>query len=297
MKKRSKKTISFINFRAFFGICVMGLLTFYFTSCANLQFQSGWRDWDINIDGKSEDWVGSLTFVDKQNISLGVANDKDFLYICLAAEDQAVISRILRQGLILWFDPEGGKEKTFGIKYPVGRQGTQPGEREMMIPDNEVDRQKMRRAMMAISNELEILQESKVPIRTSIENLKGIEVSLKRSTGLIVYEVKIPLQENQDFPFAVGAEVGSEIGIGIEVPKMTMNMKRAPGGMGGRGGGMGGGGMGGRGGGMGGGGGGGGRGGGMSGGMGGRSGGMTGQRGNMQKGIKIWATVQLASTK
>lgn len=296
MKKRSKKTISFINFRAFFGICVMGLLTFYFTSCANLQFQSGWRDRDINIDGKSDDWVGSLTFVDKQNISLGVANDKDFLYICLAAEDQAVISRILRQGMILWFDPEGGKEKTFGIKYPVGRQRMQPGEREMMRPENEADLQKMRRAMMAISNELEILQESKIPIRTSIENLKGIEVFLKSSAGLIVYEVKIPLQENQDFPFAIGAEEGSEIGIGIEVPKMTMNMKRAPGGMGGRGGGMGGGGRGG-----GGGGGMGGRsgsgGGGMGGGMGGRSGGMTGQRANMQKGIKIWATVQLASTK
>lgn len=48
MKKRSKKTISFMNFRAFFVICVMGLLTFYFTSCANLQFQSGWRDRDIH---------------------------------------------------------------------------------------------------------------------------------------------------------------------------------------------------------------------------------------------------------
>ncbi len=286
-----------MNFRAFFVICVMGLLTFYFTSCANLHFQSGWRDRDIHIDGRSDDWVGSLTFVDKQNISLGVSNDADFLYICLAAEDQAVISRILRQGMILWFDPEGGKEKTFGIKYPIGRQGMQPGEGEMMRPENEVDLQKMRRAMMAISNELEILQESKVPIRTSIENLKGMQISLKRSTGLIVYEVKIPLQENQDFPFAVGAVEGSEIGIGIEVPKMTMNMKRAPGGMGGRGGNMGGGG---RGGGMGGGGRGGGMGGGggsMGGGMGGRSGGMTGQRANMQKGIKIWATVRLASTK
>lgn len=286
MKNKTKKTIYLLNFRIFFGICILGLLILYFTSCANLQFQSGWRDRDINIDGRSDDWVGSLTFVDKQNISLGVSNDTDFLYICLAAEDQAVISRILRQGLILWFDPEGGKEKTFGIRYPVGRQGMQPGEREMMIPDNEVDRQKMRRAMMAISNELEILQESKVPIRTSIENLKGMEISLKRSTGLIVYEVKIPLQENQGFPFAIGAEEGSEIGIGIEVPKMAMNMKRAPGGMGGRGGGMGGrGGMGG--GGMG----------GRGGSMGGRSGGMTGQRANMQRGIKIWATVQLASTK
>jgi hypothetical protein len=230
--------------------------------------------------------------MDKQNLFLGVRNDTDYLYVCLASEDQAVISRILRQGMILWFDPEGGKEKTFGIKYPVGRQGMQPGEGRMMRPDNEEDRQKMRRAMMAISNELEILQESKVPIRTSIENLKGIEVFLKRSTGLIVYEAKIPLQENQDFPFAIGAEEGSEIGIGIEVPKMTMNMNRAAGGMGGRGGGMGGGGMGGRGGGMGG------RGGGMGGGgMGGRGGGMGGQRANMQKGIKIWTTVHLASVK
>ncbi len=287
MKKKSKKAILILNQGTFFGICVLGLLALCLTSCTNLQFQSEWKDKNIRIDGRSDDWVGSLTFVDKQNISLGATNDTDFLYICLAAEDQAVISRILRQGMILWFDPEGGKEKTFGIKYPVGRQRMQPGEGEMMRPENEADLQKMRRAMMAISNELEILQDSRVPIRTSIDKLKGIKISLKRSTGLIVYELKVPLQKNPDLPFAIGAEEGSEIGIGIEVPTMAMNMKRAPGGMGGRGGGMGG-----RGGSMGGG--------SMSGrggSMGGRSSGMTGQRANMQRGLKIWATVQLASKK
>ncbi len=154
MKKICKKTISFVNFRSFFGICVLGLLTFYFTSCTTLQFQSGWRDREITVDGRSDDWIGSLTYMDKQNISLGL-----------------------------------------------------------------------------------------------------------------------------DFPFAIGAEEGSEIGIGIEIPKMTMTLNRAPGGMSGRGGSMGG------------------RGGSMGVSMGGRSGGMTGQRANMQKGIKIWATVLLASAK
>ncbi len=287
MKKKCKKTISFFNCRPFFGICVLGLLFLFFTSCANMQFQSGWRDEDIKIDGRSDDWVGNLTYVDNQNISLGVQNDADYLYVCMVAEDQIVISKLLRQGMILWFNSEGGKKKTFGIKYPVGRQGMQPGEGEMTRPNNEADRQKMRRTMMAISNELEILQESKVPILTSIENIKGIEVFLKRSTGLIVYEIKIPLQKTPELPFAIGAEEGSEIGVGIEVPKMTMNMNRAAGGMGGRGGGMGG-----RGGGMGGGGMG-----GRGGSMGGRPGGMTGQRANMQKGVKIWAAVQLASKK
>jgi len=252
-----------------------------------MQFQSGWRDKDIKIDGRSDDWVGSLRYVDKQNISLGVVNDSDYLYICLAAEDQALISRILRQGMILWFNPEGGKEKTVGIKYPIGRQMIPPEEREMKRPGSEAAPQKKRPTPMAISNELEILQDSKVPIRTSIENLKGIQISLKRSTGLIVYEVKIPLKKNQDIPFGIGAENSSEIGIGIEVPKMSMTMNRAAGGVSGRGGGMGG-----RGGGMGG------RGGSIGGGsMGGRGGGMTGQRANMQKGVKIWAVVQLASAK
>lgn len=280
MKNKTKKTNSFFKSRTLMGIFVLGLLLLHFSSCANIKFQSGWKDKDIRIDGRSDDWVGSLNYVDKQNISLGIQNDTDNLYVCLAAEDQAVINRILRQGMILWFDAEGGKEKTFGIKYPIGRQMMAPEEGEMNRPGSEAAPQKKRPTAMAISNKLEILQDRKVPITTFIENLKGIQISLKRSTGLIVYEVKIPLQKNQDLPFAIGAEEGTEIGIGIEVPKMSMTMNRAAGGMGGGDGSMGG-----RGGGMGGG----------DGSMGGR--GMTGQRANLQKGVKIWATVQLASSK
>jgi hypothetical protein len=196
--------------------------------------------------------------------------------------------------MILWFNTEGGKNKTLGIKYPIGRPMMSPEEREKMRTDMETAPQKKRPAAQALSNELEILQDSKVPIRTSINNLKGIQISLKRSTGLIVYEVKIPLQANPDLPFAIGTQQGSEIGIGIEIPKMSPTMNRASrsaggqsGGMGGRGGSTGGrgGSMGGRGGSMGG------------GGMGGRSGGMTGQQARMQRGVKIWATVQLSAAK
>ena len=267
----------------------MGLMVLFFTSCANLQFQSGWKDREINIDGRSDDWIGGLTYINRQNISLGIVNDADYLYVCLAAENAAVISSIFRQGMILWFNPESGKKKTFGIKYPVGRQMMQPEEQEMKRPGSEAAPQKRRPAAMAISNELEILQDERVPIRASIDTLKGIDLSLKRSPGLIVYEIKIPLQNSPDLPFAIGAEKGSEFTVGIEVPKMSLTMNRAAGSMGGRGSGTSrpGGSMGGRGGGM-----------SRPGGsMGGRSGGMTGQRANMQRGVKIWATVQLASEK
>lgn len=142
MKTKGKENTFTQNSKNFYLICVFVLLTFWLSSCANLQFKSGWKDKNIKIDGRSDDWVGSLTYVDKQNISLGVVNDTDYLYICLAAEDQALISRILRQGMILWFNPEGGKNKTFGINYPVGRQMMQPEEREMKRQGSEATPQK-----------------------------------------------------------------------------------------------------------------------------------------------------------
>ncbi len=280
MKKELKKKILYVNTRAIIGICFLGLIVLFFTSCASLELQSFWKDNDISIDGKSDDWMGHLMYVDKQNVSLGIQNDSDYLYACVVAEEQAVISSILRRGMILWFDPEGGKNKFFGIKYPKGREGIQQEDRENMRPGTKADPQNRRRELLTISNEVEILQERKVPIQRTTDNLKGIEVSLNRSTGLIVYEIKVPLRTDNERPFAINAQEGTEISIGIEVPKMTLTMNRPAGGMGG-------GGVGGRGGGMGGG--------GMTGGA--RGGGIGGQRGNMQKNIKIWATVQLATTK
>jgi len=282
VKKKDRLSIHSLNMSHNYWIFTLGLITLCFISCTNLQFQSGWKNQDINIDGKSDDWVGHLIFMDKQNVSLGIQNDSDYLYACVVAEDQAVISRILRQGMIVWFDPEGGKNKILGIKYPKGREGMQPEDREALRPGSKTDPQNKRPALLAVSHEVEILQNSKVPVQRTTDNLKGIEVFLNRSAGLIVYEIKVPLQTNNERPFAINAQEGAEIGIGIEVPKMTLTMNRPAGGMGGVG-------MGGRGGSIGG------RGGGMIGGT--PGGGMPDLRGNMQKNMKIWAAVQLASKK
>ena len=47
-------------------------------------------------------------------------NDGQFLYLVLSAGDPATRTQILRQGLILWFDPKGAEKKHFGLKFPVG---------------------------------------------------------------------------------------------------------------------------------------------------------------------------------
>ena len=107
-----------------------------------------------------------------------------------------------------------------------------------------------------------------------ITEAKGIEINVEFSSGMLVYELKVPLVQSQQHPYAIGAEAGSSVGIGLEVSKMKrQDMRREMSG------GRGGGGPTGR----------------MRGGAGGR--GMPGGRGRPQMGraLKIWAVVQLAS--
>jgi len=222
-----------------------------------------------------------MWYFEDENISVGLRNDESFFYMCMIAEDPIIRTQVMRQGFTVWFDAEGGDDKTFGIKFPVGMQAMgAPGkmnprgtrEREQ----SEADPERMERALGRLLAELEILGPGKdKQMRLKVEEAKGIDIVLDSSGGMLVYEIKVPLLPNEQHPYAVGAEAGDLIGIGLEIPKLDRSTMRKKMGDTGRGGGMPGGGrMGGRGGGM----------------------GMRGARGpQMPKGIKLWLTLQLAS--
>jgi hypothetical protein len=248
------------------GLSFLCLLILSAAGCQSLQLESIWRGDAINIDGKSDDWVGRMMFLDNPNMSLGIQNDENFIYICIIAEDPSIRNRINMSGMILWFDPAGRKNKSLGIKFPVGRGDLQMDPRERMTLDQERDPARVGQRFQPNLDEMEILQAGqKETLRLFLNNLKGIEVSLNSASGLLIYEAKIPLIDSPDFPFTIGAQNRSFIGVGLEVPKMDMNQR--PGGMGGRGG--------------------------LGGGMGGPGG--TGRpMANTQQAIKIWAAVQLA---
>src|SRR5690349_5106334 len=82
---------------------------------------SHWRDRDVVIDGDNGEWPGPLTPIEENHPVLTAAiNDGQFLYVLLSTADTTSRRQILRQGLIVWFDPSGGDKKHFGLKYPVG---------------------------------------------------------------------------------------------------------------------------------------------------------------------------------
>jgi hypothetical protein len=262
---------------------------------------SQWRDRELTIDGDSGDWPGPLRPIEENHPLMAAAmNDGQYLYLVLSTSDSTERRQILRQGLVVWFDPSGGEKKHFGVKYPVGvppeerpsrggggyrrgpgggggggRPAGDPGSGSSdpsrpTSPDQ-----------VEPTNRLEVYGPEKDDAHSFVtEMAPGITVKTGQAEGYLVYELKVPLAKTTDSPYAIETKPGALIGFGIETPKMERPSGEGQGGGGGFGGF--GGGMGGRGGG------------GMGRGGGGRGGGQHGQS-EQPKPLKNWATIQLAN--
>jgi hypothetical protein len=239
------------------------------------RFESHWRDRDVVIDGNHGDWAGALLQVDeKVPIAAAAVNDGQFLYVVLTTSDPARRAQILREGLVVWFDPGGGDSKHFGVKFPVGMRSEMGGRRSVRPDPAQSPDQ------VEPTNRLELFGPKKDDARSFVADMApGIAVKVGNVEGSLVYELKVPIQKTAELPYAIEAKPGALIGFGLETPKREAESGEEGGrrgGMGGRGRGMGGG----------------------PGGMGGMGGMGDGRRGDRgpepAKPLKVWATIQLA---
>ena len=276
MNSQTKTKGHSLNIKQSLIACAIAILVMCTVGCDEQELNSNWRDREIIIDAKSDEWLNTLYYFESEMLSIGFFNDENHLYVCMLAEHPMLQAQVVSQGFTLWFDPAGGKEKAFGIKFPIGMQGVREQMDFMRTQESELNREKMREAFEQSLTDLEILGPGGAKRRISVEEAKGIEIKVRNETGLFVYELRIPLQSDEEHPYAVGANAGASVGVGLEIPEIDKDeMKRAMedrmGGASGRpagGGGVGG----------------------MGGGMGRRG----AQRPKMPNGLDVWASLNLA---
>lgn len=210
-----------------------------------VRIDSRWRDRQITIDGDSGDWQGPLLPIDeKQPVSVAAVNDAQFLYVVLTASDQAARMQIMRDGLIVWFDPAGGDKKHFGIKFPVGMElgagrggfgrgrsrGDDPLSRPRSIGDEPGQDPGQRATGFEPANRLEVLGPKKDDAHSFVlDRAPGIEAKIAQVEGSLVYELKVPLAPTTEFPYAIEAKPGAAIGLGLETPKRDVPSRGGPG--------------------------------------------------------------------
>jgi hypothetical protein len=294
--------------RLWAGALLAGAALALVAGCGDIRLKSHWLDREIVVDGRLSEWEGLMTYVDQANIAFGLLNDDQNAYISLSTGDRINQSQILRRGLTVWLDGSGARQRTFGIRFPLGaRPHGGPGEgkgrgpiaeagpdssgsvdRESPPPDGgtslppdggassppdgwqppssggweppstgdpeplspgdweppssegaepdddsggqfppesrpsryrDSERDVLEESLTEVATELEIVSENGPGEPMKIAEVPGIEVAITRSMATLTYELKVPLHQDADHPYAIGAEPGSEIALGLESPE------------------------------------------------------------------------------
>ncbi len=214
------------------------------TSCRSpMELTSSWKQSDIVIDGNNMDWQGFTTVLSSHNGTIGVLHDNDFLYLCFTTTERQFHAQMVGFGFTVWFDPDGGNNKIFGIHFPLGFDG---GGRALMSQAEENTSQMLERFLDRIPPQLELLGPgADERHRVSVAQASGISVRLGRSQDALVYELKVPLKKSDQSPWALTIDPTKPLGIGLETSEpsrdrlQNQRAQAAParGGRGGRGGG------------------------------------------------------------
>ena len=107
--------------RIVFIFVILVLSCVFFSGCGRINLLSSWRRHEINIDGKYSDWEESTAYYNEEaKLVLNLVNDADYIYICLISRNRAIEAKMMESGFILWFDPDGGRNKVLGIHFPIG---------------------------------------------------------------------------------------------------------------------------------------------------------------------------------
>ena len=251
-------------------------LTLGSLGCSKTVMESQWREKDITVDGIATEWSGNLYELEDADLYVGFYNDESDLYLCLVPANETRERQFITQGFTLWLDPEGGKSKDWGIRFPLGLQGSRgtrqlpPGDtqtRERQSgptgsgPRQQMPIQDLRRQLTQQLTNVELLgSATDFPIRCPRDSLAGIDLNVSIHDDVVMYEIRLPFLADAANPYTLQAAPGTKIGVGFELtaPELANMMERTGrafpsmgggGKGGGRGGGRGGGGRGGGGGG------------------------------------------------
>ncbi len=186
---------------------------------------------DVIIDGKSTDWAQGLQTISKEEVFIGAKHDSEYLYIIFIPQNKNIARVILMNGFTVWFDPNGGTNKTLGVKFPIEPELNQIpfmiGREDKMNHKSQDDFDKHMATRLL---EYEVLGPEKFDRRRfQIGEDKNILIAIGLENQRLIYELKFPLTSSNK-NYGIDATKGW-IGIGFETGEPKRHEMGRPDGM------------------------------------------------------------------
>ena len=182
--------------------------------CMSLAMQSRWAEQGGEID--SDSWRRAILPLGERDASLAVQNDDKYLHVAFLTTDPGLRDRILNQGIFIWFDPNGGEARRFGVRYPVA-WGTLPASMDELPHSEDTLPGSPATGWGKAGEDMEIYTDGyKEYERMGKKDAGGIDVRVTQLSDTLLYQLRVPLREHVRGPYAVNAAPGDLIGVGIE---------------------------------------------------------------------------------
>lgn len=205
---------------SFFFIVLLG-------GCSSLpQFTSDRCTGTMHLVGDLHEWKNVSAYVDKNNlVAVSLCHDDEFVYVCLTTDDPQSQRQIMGGGLTVWFDPSGGDDKTFGINFPLPRNGAGP--RRNLDNETKKDADGHQQTIDQSLFDMDIVGPKETDrYRLSVINTEGIVAHLEQSKdGMMIYELQVPLKKSGARPNAIEPE-NNVVGLGFETGPMQGGAER-----------------------------------------------------------------------
>ena len=80
--------------------------------------QSRWQKSPLKIDGDISDWLAPSFHAEKSvQVDYAFGNDAENLYLIFVFKDQKYLSSLAQTGFTVWFNDQGKKKKTLGVRF------------------------------------------------------------------------------------------------------------------------------------------------------------------------------------
>lgn len=204
-----------------FAFTLTVFLCFFACGCGNPVIFSQRLEHEIDIEKNFNELKETLVcfyYNDNTRVSVGVGNDDKYIYICLLTHNRGLIEQFESSGLTVWFDSNGGKTKTLGVRLFTSING-----------GNSVQGKTEPSSVKTFGKKIEIIGPGKkerytTDMETAQKN--GIIVKTGNVEGCFVYELKVPLKEDGQHPYAINPAAGKAIGVGFEPSAFGRGMPR-----------------------------------------------------------------------
>ncbi len=177
-----------------------------------------------SVDGTLSEWGGGLTRLGDRPVSMSVAPTDSLLYLAVVISDQTLIRSVAEKGLIVWVDPTGKQQHTYGVQYPIALRAQRAAQKKA---DASAPGGSGRSATLEqlFPSDLAVIRNDTIRHRVPSRLSSALQAHATLNTGSLIYEVAIPLNQSaggsstDSWKHGLRTPLSRTIAIGLETPE------------------------------------------------------------------------------